>query len=305
MNRASVRGASLKALRRLFVPFLLLCLAAPAFAATSLPRLVTKDGRHALFVDGAPFLILGAQANNSSNYPGGASARLADDPRAPRQHARDPGRLGADRAARRAGSISPSSTRFCKQARQNDVRLVLLWFGTWKNTNPQLHARMGEVGHHAAFRAMITPDGKTHLRPFAARPRDARGGQERVRRADAPHLREVDPQHTVIMVQVENETGSYGNPARFLARPRSACSRGRSRPSSRAGSARAEPGRRSSARPPTRPSTPGTSRATSTRSPPPGKAELDLPMYVNAVAQRPLHAKKARSTARAAGRTGT
>ena len=27
------------------------------------------------------------------------------------------------------------------------------------------------------------------------------------------HLREVDQQHTVIMVQVENETGSYGNPA--------------------------------------------------------------------------------------------
>ena len=47
-------------------------------------------------------------------------------------------------------------------------------------------------------------------------------------------------------------------------------------------SARAEPGRRPSERPPTRPSTPGTSRATSTRSPPPGKAELDLPMYVNA-----------------------
>ena len=35
------------------------------------------------------------------------------------------------------------------------------------------------------------------------------------------HIREVDPQHTVIMVQVENETGSYGSPARFLARRRS------------------------------------------------------------------------------------
>ncbi len=33
------------------------------------PVLVRKDGRHALMVDGAPFLILGVQANNSSNYP--------------------------------------------------------------------------------------------------------------------------------------------------------------------------------------------------------------------------------------------
>ena len=35
----------------------------------SLPRLVHKDGRHALLVDGAPFLILGAQVNNSSAWP--------------------------------------------------------------------------------------------------------------------------------------------------------------------------------------------------------------------------------------------
>ena len=35
----------------------------------SLPHLVTQDGRHALIVDGAPFLILGAQCHNSSGWP--------------------------------------------------------------------------------------------------------------------------------------------------------------------------------------------------------------------------------------------
>ena len=34
-----------------------------------IPRLELKDGRYALMVDGAPFLILGAQANNSSAWP--------------------------------------------------------------------------------------------------------------------------------------------------------------------------------------------------------------------------------------------
>ena len=34
-----------------------------------LPHLVSQDGRHALFVDGAPFLILGAQCHNSSAWP--------------------------------------------------------------------------------------------------------------------------------------------------------------------------------------------------------------------------------------------
>ena len=35
-----------------------------------LPRLVHKDGRYALFVDDAPYLMLGAQVGNSSAWPG-------------------------------------------------------------------------------------------------------------------------------------------------------------------------------------------------------------------------------------------
>lgn len=43
---------------------------APAGAAErDMPRLVAKDGRHALLVDGAPWLMLGAQVNNSSAWP--------------------------------------------------------------------------------------------------------------------------------------------------------------------------------------------------------------------------------------------
>ena len=34
-----------------------------------IPRLVKKDGRYALMVDGAPYLMLGAQAHNSSAWP--------------------------------------------------------------------------------------------------------------------------------------------------------------------------------------------------------------------------------------------
>ena len=45
---------------------------APAHAQAAekpLPQLVQKDGRHALLVDGAPFLILGVQCHNSSAWP--------------------------------------------------------------------------------------------------------------------------------------------------------------------------------------------------------------------------------------------
>ena len=44
------------------------CLVAQA-SEPALPHLVQKDGRHALIVDGAPFLILGAQSHNSGAWP--------------------------------------------------------------------------------------------------------------------------------------------------------------------------------------------------------------------------------------------
>jgi hypothetical protein len=34
--------------------------------AGTIPKIIEKDGRHALLVDGQPFLMLGGQAHNSS-----------------------------------------------------------------------------------------------------------------------------------------------------------------------------------------------------------------------------------------------
>jgi hypothetical protein len=62
-------------LRALLIGALLTVAGAAAYAQTApLPRVVESGGRHALLVDGKPFLMLGAQAHNSSNYP----AMLAD-----------------------------------------------------------------------------------------------------------------------------------------------------------------------------------------------------------------------------------
>src|SRR5690348_7483815 len=61
-------GRIVDKLRTLLIGALLAVASAPLCAA-ELPHLVHSGGKHALIVDGAPFLILGAQTNNSSNYP--------------------------------------------------------------------------------------------------------------------------------------------------------------------------------------------------------------------------------------------
>ena len=49
---------------------------------------------------------------------------------------------------------------------------MLLWFGTWKNTNPSYTPEWVK-SDTKRFPRMITRDGKTHLRSVAARPLDA------------------------------------------------------------------------------------------------------------------------------------
>jgi len=172
----------------------------------SLPHLVQENGRHALIVDGEPFLILGAQCHNSSAWPAtlpqvwSAMAALEvntlEIPIYWEQFEPQPGQY----------DYSVLDT-IITQARGHGLRLVLLWFATWKNGSnhymPQWMKLQPELYPNitgAKGQAVDSPSPHSQ----AALEADTRAFTAFMR-----HLKTFDAQHTVIMVQVENEPGSW------------------------------------------------------------------------------------------------
>src|SRR5437763_1537178 len=65
---------SIKSIAQAFAAITLIILINTGFAsaqgnATEIPKIIQKDGRYALIVDGEPFLMLGGQSGNSSTWP--------------------------------------------------------------------------------------------------------------------------------------------------------------------------------------------------------------------------------------------
>ena len=172
-----------------------------------MPKLVEEQGRATLMVDGAPYFLLGAQVDNSSGWPERLNAVW---PAAERMH------LNTLEVPVYWEQMEPKRGTFdftvvdaiLAQAREHKTHLVLLWFGTWKNgkmhyvpdwvksdtvTYPRMKSRAGVAID------VLSPNAPANVEAdsaaFAALMR---------------HIKQADPQHTVIMMQVENESGSLG-----------------------------------------------------------------------------------------------
>ena len=171
-----------------------------------LPHFVSKDGRHAFIVDGAPFLMLGGQCGNSSAWPSelpgvwSAVERMhANTLEAPvywEQFEPEPGRF------------DPSIVDLMlQQARERHVRLVLLWFGTWKNGSSH-YIPLWMKAKQELYPKIIGKGGLSVDSPSPHFPAFLEL-DKRAFRALMSHLKSVDDVHTVIMVQVENEAGAW------------------------------------------------------------------------------------------------
>jgi beta-galactosidase GanA len=171
--------------------------------------LVHSGSQYHLLVDGKPFLILGGQAGNSS-----ASNK------------QDLARVWESAVALHANTveiplywelIEPQPGQFdfhtiddiIQGARSHQLRLVLLWCGTWKNGRMSYTPDWIKENQTKYFRVRNDVGQPLDvISPFceAAREEDSKAFGEVMQ-----HIKSVDSQErTVIMMQVENETGLEG-----------------------------------------------------------------------------------------------
>ena len=170
------------------------------------PHLREKGASTQLIVDGRPWLMLGGELGNSS--AAGASYMKEVWPRLEAME------LNTVLAPVYWELIEPvegefdfsSVDRLIDRAREHDTKLVLLWFGSWKNSM-SCYAPLWVKEDWERFPRSQSEEGVPQeiLTPFS------RANLEADKKAFTElmeFIREKDQeQHTVIMVQVENEIG--------------------------------------------------------------------------------------------------
>jgi hypothetical protein len=175
--------------------------------ARPLPAIVEKDGHYALMVDGEPYLMLGVQANNSSAWPAYLDKVW---PAAETLHA------NTVELPIYWEQLEPTQGKFdfsvvdliLKQAREHHLRLVLLWFGTWKNGSSHYTPEWIKLDQDK-YPFVVGKDGHTVDSPSPFSPPRLEADKTAFSTL-MRHLKQADAQRTVLMVQVENEAGEWG-----------------------------------------------------------------------------------------------
>jgi hypothetical protein len=206
----------------ILIPAALLAQSKPAAkGAIAPPRIAQNGAVKQMFVDGKPFIMLAGELHNSSASSVEYMKPIWDH-------------LAKLNLNTVLGTVSwellePEEGKFdftlvdaqIREARKRNMRLGLIWFGAWKVASgpapvwvkkdparfPLLVTRPA-AGRGGAGRGGVTDRYNGSLSAFAEQnvAADARAYAALMR-----HIRETDPQHTVILMQVENEPGITGD----------------------------------------------------------------------------------------------
>ena len=174
-----------------------------------LPEVRPLNGIQTLFVDGEPFVALSGEVHNSSSsdpaymlqkvWPNVENLNI-NSLIVPVMWEQSEAEVGVFDFSVIDAII--------EQARERKIRLILLWFGLWKNSESMYVPGWMKRDTKTYFLAQRLDGTLYHtISPFceAAVEKDANAFAHLM-----AHIRETDPDHTVIVMQVENEIGLHG-----------------------------------------------------------------------------------------------
>ena len=179
-------------------------------SASDIPHLRKQGTAAQLMVDGKPFLVLSGELGNNSGtsleYMKSVWPKLVE------------ARINTVMTGVSWAQIEPEEGKFdfrivdgmIEEARSHNLRWLPLWFASWKNSLSSYPPVWVKKDFERFPRAQ-TSGGRSIelLSPFSDANRDA---DARAFTALMRHIKEVDSrQHTVIMVQLENEVGMHGD----------------------------------------------------------------------------------------------
>nr|WP_295931750.1 DUF5597 domain-containing protein [uncultured Dyadobacter sp.] len=176
--------------------------------APAIPVMVSKDGRHTFMVDGKPFLILGAQMWNSSGWPD-----ILDKtwPQLKELHCNTlevP--IYWENIEKEKGKYDFADLdKLILDARRENIRLVLLWFASFKNGSSQ-YIPVWMKENTKEYPRMLNAGGQP-IQVQSTISESNRNADGKAFAAVMAHIRQIDESYrTVIMMQAENEPGSLG-----------------------------------------------------------------------------------------------
>ena len=190
---------------------LLICALATATAySQALPHMEKRGEATQLIVDGKPFLALSGELANTA--PSDLDYMQRIFPILAKQV-----HLNTVLTALAWAWIEPQEGKFdfhfadaaLENANRNNLRIVWLWFGSWKNGQSNFAPAWVKANQDRFPRAQIQ-NGKG-IEILSTLSENNQQADARAFAALMRHVRDVDKNHRVIMVQVENEVGLLGD----------------------------------------------------------------------------------------------
>ena len=177
--------------------------------AKPIPQLVKKGDKFTFLVDGKPFIVLGGQVNNDGAFPDRMERSWSKFKAMSLNTVEYP--VYWNEIEREEGKFDfRDFDQILRRARAQGFRVVMLWFGTWKN-GAMDWAPNWVKSDVKRFPRVLDSGGKP-IRVLSPHAKATLEADKKAYVAMMTHLRQVDEaDRTVIMMQVENESGLLGS----------------------------------------------------------------------------------------------